>query len=210
MFTLSIAEGLALSALHEGFAQGVVYLHAACPERNEFFAPRVLHRGRRAHLPVPKSLAAKSRVSISSKLIEIKGLQLHYFGHLRKTGGRGSYGHPTRDVHPEPVEGLFSYSTLPHLNRNSPPLSPIILDIRQRMSTLSLPKGSSLTKSNHSRTYAIPGGGGSGHTREERGIVRRQLVAPASCRPGQGPECLPAGCRRYMSEKRAGQGQPLQ
>jgi hypothetical protein len=56
-------------------------------------------------------------------------LQLHYFGHLRKTGGRGSY----RLVH-----------TPPHLGRNSPPLSPIILDIRQRMSTLSLPKGSSL------------------------------------------------------------------
>jgi len=33
---------------------------------------------------------AKSRVSITSKLIEIKGLQLYCFGHLRKTGGRGS------------------------------------------------------------------------------------------------------------------------
>ena len=41
--------------------------------------------------PGRKCLAAKSRISISSKLIEIKGLQLHYFGHLRKTGGRGSY-----------------------------------------------------------------------------------------------------------------------
>jgi hypothetical protein len=36
-----------------------------------------------------KPSSAKSRVSISSKLIEIKGLQLQHFGHLRKTGGRG-------------------------------------------------------------------------------------------------------------------------
>src|ERR1700726_5005748 len=42
-----------------------------------------------AHVPVPKSLAAKSRVSASSKLIESNGLQVPYFGHLRKTGGRG-------------------------------------------------------------------------------------------------------------------------
>ena len=54
------------------FTRGVVSLHIA-------------------HLPVPKTLTSKSRVSISSKLIETKGLQLHYFGHLRKTGGRGSY-----------------------------------------------------------------------------------------------------------------------
>src|SRR5882757_6416775 len=38
-----------------------------------------------------KFLSVKSRVSITYKLIEIKGLQLQYFGHLRKTGGRGSY-----------------------------------------------------------------------------------------------------------------------
>jgi hypothetical protein len=44
---------------------------------------------RTAQFPVPKNLAAKPRVSITSKLIGIKGLQLHYFGHLRKTGGRG-------------------------------------------------------------------------------------------------------------------------
>src|SRR6267378_3770320 len=43
-----------------------------------------------AHLPVPKSLAAKSRVSITSKLIQTKGLQVLHFCHLRKTGGRGS------------------------------------------------------------------------------------------------------------------------
>ena len=54
------------------FPRGVVYLHAA-------------------HLPVPKSLEAKSCISATSKLIQTKRLQLHYFGHLRKTGGRGSY-----------------------------------------------------------------------------------------------------------------------
>jgi hypothetical protein len=81
---------LALS-IAEGFARGWAYLHTACPERSAFFAPRVLHRGRRAPLPVPKNLEAKSRVSITSKLIESKALQVLYFGHLRKTGGRGSY-----------------------------------------------------------------------------------------------------------------------
>ena len=54
------------------FARGLVSLHT----------PPLLGR---------KPSSVKSRVSISSKLIEIKGLQLHYFGHLRKTGGRGSY-----------------------------------------------------------------------------------------------------------------------
>jgi hypothetical protein len=43
-----------------------------------------------ARVPVPKIPAAKPRVSTSSKLIQTKGLQVHYFGHLRKTGGRGS------------------------------------------------------------------------------------------------------------------------
>src|SRR5258706_14609794 len=32
-------------------------------------------------------------------------LQVLYFGHLRKTGGRGSYGPLTKDVHPDPAEG---------------------------------------------------------------------------------------------------------
>src|SRR6266436_1569761 len=45
-----------------------------------------------AHLPVSKSLAAKSSVSVTSKLIQTKGLQVLHFCHLRKTGGRGSYG----------------------------------------------------------------------------------------------------------------------
>ena len=100
-----------------------------------------------AHLPAPKSLVAKSCASTSSKLIETKGLQLHYFGHLRKTGGRGSYrlvhtpdlpvpkslsaksnysGHPTKDVHPEPAEGLFSRSELSTFNfkLSTSPLNP--------------------------------------------------------------------------------------
>jgi hypothetical protein len=38
-----------------------------------------------------KPSSVKSRVSISSKLIEIKELQFQYFGYLRKIGGRGSY-----------------------------------------------------------------------------------------------------------------------
>jgi len=54
------------------FARGIVYLHAA-------------------HLPVPKIPAAKPCVSITSKLIETKRLQVLHSGHLRKTGGRGSY-----------------------------------------------------------------------------------------------------------------------
>src|SRR6267378_4087023 len=55
-----------------------------------------------------KSSSVKSRVSVTSKLIESKRLQVLHFGHLRKTGGWGSYGHLTKDVHPEPAEGLFS------------------------------------------------------------------------------------------------------
>ena len=54
-----------------------------------------------------KPSLVKSRVSITSKLIESKRLQVLYFGHLRKTGGRGSYGHLTKDVHPEPAEGAL-------------------------------------------------------------------------------------------------------
>ena len=62
---------LALS-IDEGFARGLVSLHTV-------------------HLSVPKTIASKSCVSITSKLIQTKGLQVLYFGHLRKTGGRGSY-----------------------------------------------------------------------------------------------------------------------
>ena len=38
-----------------------------------------------------KSSSAKSCASITCKLIENKRLQVHCFGHLRETGGRGSY-----------------------------------------------------------------------------------------------------------------------
>jgi hypothetical protein len=61
---------LALSGLREGFARGLVSLHT----------PPLLGR---------KPSSAKSRVSISSKLIENKRFQVLYFGHLRKTGGGG-------------------------------------------------------------------------------------------------------------------------
>src|ERR1700686_283733 len=107
-----------------------------------------------------KPSSAKSRVSITSKLIEIKGLQLQHFGHLRKTGGRGSYrlvhtahlpvpkslaaksnysGHPTKDVHAEPAEGLFSYSSIPVGQHRAISIQPAHYS----------------AKSNYSRTYAI-------------------------------------------------------
>jgi len=54
------------------FARGVLSLHTA-------------------PLSVPKTPTSKSRVSITSKLIETKRLQVLHSGHLRKTGGRGSY-----------------------------------------------------------------------------------------------------------------------
>src|SRR6267378_1814958 len=63
---------LALSGLCEGRARGVLSLHTA-------------------PLSVPKTPTSKSRVSITSKLIETKRLQVLHSGHLRKTGGRGSY-----------------------------------------------------------------------------------------------------------------------
>jgi len=73
------------------FARGVAYPHTA-------------------HLPVQKSSASKSPVSITSKLIQTKGLQVLHSGHLRKTGGRGVAGHITFDrphsslACPEPAE----------------------------------------------------------------------------------------------------------
>src|SRR5258708_22162289 len=70
-----------------------------------------------------KSSLVKSRVSITSKLIESKRLQVLYFGHLRKTGGWGSYGHLTKDVHPEPAEGLFSIFRSFFLGRRALPIS---------------------------------------------------------------------------------------
>src|SRR6267378_183222 len=79
------------------FARGVVYLHAA-------------------HLPVPKSVSAKSRVSITSKLIQTKGLQVLHFCHLRKTGGRGSYGL----VHTPPLVLSIPYLTTSFSSFRSP------------------------------------------------------------------------------------------
>jgi len=107
------------------FARGVVYLYAA-------------------HLPVPKSLAAKSRVSISSKLIETKGLQLQHFGHLRKTGGRGSY----RLVH-------TAYLPLqkPHGTKSNHSRTLALTACVEGYEPL--PR-----KSNYSRTYAIARGWG--------------------------------------------------
>jgi len=63
---------LAPRRLCEGFARGWACLHTT-------------------RLPVPKNHPAKPCVSTTSKLIEIKRLQVLYSGHLRKTGGRGSY-----------------------------------------------------------------------------------------------------------------------
>src|SRR5258707_1608825 len=54
------------------FARGVLSLHTAPPS-------------------VPKTPASKSCVPITSKLIENNPLQVLHSGHLRKTGGRGSY-----------------------------------------------------------------------------------------------------------------------
>ena len=107
------------------FARGVVYLHAA-------------------HLPVPKTLSAKSSVSISSKLIEIKGLQLQHFGHLRKTGGRGSY----RLVHTPYLPLRKPHGTKSNHSRTLA-LSACVEGYEP------LPR-----KSNYSRTYAIPRGWG--------------------------------------------------
>jgi hypothetical protein len=101
-----------LSGLREGVARGWAYLHTACPER-----------GRRAHLPVPKIPTAKPCVSISSKLIEIKRLQALHSGHLRKTGGRGSY----RLVH-----------TTDHSIRKSPPLTPAFPALARPLTNLSI------------------------------------------------------------------------
>ena len=61
-----------LSGLREGLARGLVCLHS----------PPLLGR---------KTSSAKSRDSITSKVIENTRLQVLLFGHLRKRGGRGSY-----------------------------------------------------------------------------------------------------------------------
>ena len=95
-----------LRSLCEGLARGLVFLHS----------PPLLGR---------KPSSVKSRVSISSKLIGSKGLQLLYFGHLRKTGG-GVTGWYTPRI-TSSVKALQ--------------LSPIILDIRRRMSAFRIAVG---------------------------------------------------------------------
>ena len=71
------------------FARGWAYLYTAPP-------------------PVPKNPAAKPCVSITSKLIQTKGLQVLYFGHLRKTGGRGELPAGTRCYGKSGTGGMFS------------------------------------------------------------------------------------------------------
>jgi hypothetical protein len=112
---------LALSGLCEGFARGWAYLHI----------PPILG---------PKPPSAKSRIPISSKLIENKRFQVLYFGHLRKTGGWGSYGHPTKDVHPEPAEGLFSDSPLSYWpTKMTPTNTPVKNSLHSFLRTQHLP-----------------------------------------------------------------------
>src|SRR5208337_1414870 len=86
------------------FARGPIYLHTP-------------------PLRVPKSPAAKSCVSATSKPIQTKRLQVHYSGHLRKTGGREGYEYLTNDVYPEPAVGFFpdSYSSIPAAHIDPPP-----------------------------------------------------------------------------------------
>src|SRR5258705_12700311 len=95
---------LALSGLCEGLARGWACLHTACREQS-----------RRAHLPVPKIPAAKPCISLTSKLIQIKRLQVLHFGHLRKTGGEGL---------PLPFSTLATRCSLT-LSRAHWPLSPL-------------------------------------------------------------------------------------
>jgi hypothetical protein len=94
---------LALSALCEGFAGGLVTLHA----------PPLLGR-------IPSS--GKSRVSITSKLIEIKALQAQHFGHLRKIGGKGELPggtyHASRRPKNPPLTPVFPHLARPILNLN--------------------------------------------------------------------------------------------
>jgi hypothetical protein len=88
-----------------------------------------------AQLPVPKHSAAKPYISITSKLIESKRLQVLYFGHLRKTGERGSY----RLVHT-----AYLHLRKPHGSK---------FNHSRTYESLS-------RKSNYSRTYATPRGWG--------------------------------------------------
>src|SRR5882762_8936273 len=78
-----------------------------------------------APISVPKTPASKSCVPITSKLIETEGLQLLYSGHLRKTGGRGSYPLCQR---------LFRSPSFP---RSFPPISTVASLFFNHLHTLS-------------------------------------------------------------------------
>jgi hypothetical protein len=136
---------LALSALYEGFAGKLVSLHTA-------------------QLPVPKTLATNSRISITSKLIEIKALQVLYSGHLQKTGGRGSY----RLVHAAHLAVQKGLAVKSSYSRTYEPIS---------------------RKFNYSRTYAItPGWGSPSCTSHQPPITSHAPLTPfpASLTQNQG------------------------
>src|SRR6266481_2642095 len=91
------------------FARGVVSLHTA-------------------HLPVQKTLASKSLVSITSKLIQNKGLQVLHSGHLRKTGGRGvaaNFQTPVAFPHSPLPPNDFLMNSSGLFNPSCPILSPV-------------------------------------------------------------------------------------
>jgi hypothetical protein len=161
------------------FARGIVPLHT----------PPLLGR---------KSFAAKPRVSISSKPIEIKGLQLHYFGHLQKTGGRGSY----RLVH-----------TPSHLGRNSPRQVPHACPEH-----LSRAMARPSRKSNYSRTYAIPRGWGglvipmrSGANSYQRSVQKcgQAKASPYKETTGELPQFTEHGPRFFPHGAQPGMAAPL-
>jgi hypothetical protein len=119
---------LALSGLCEGFARGVLSL-------------------RTTPFSVTKTPPSNSRVSISSKLIQTKALQVLYSGHLRKIGGRGSY-RLVHAAHLAVQKGLAvksSYSRTEHADRMFSDSSVLLRYF---------------PKPNYSRTYSTPGGGG--------------------------------------------------
>src|SRR5258708_40203514 len=129
------------------FARGKVLLYTALP-------------------PAPKSLAAKHSVSAPSKLIETKRLQVHSFGHLRKTGGWGSY----RLVHNPPLLGRKPSS----VKSNHP---------------------HTLVPSASREGYGMPRGGGctSFLVRPIR-FVSKPFVSPTYAKTGGSPPC--GKCRR--------------
>jgi hypothetical protein len=76
---------LALSALYEGFARRLDIRRRMSTLSLSKGSSLIPHEP----LPVPRNLAVKSRISISSKLIETKGLQVLYFVTYVKQGGLG-------------------------------------------------------------------------------------------------------------------------